>query len=115
MSELDRLPARGVMQYGAACLAREALLIARQMDMAMLAAETLAGGSRTLQRLQRQARGMLGVSVAAPLNTEEQAAVAEVEREIAAQFPFYRDPQRLNEIHDAIGMMRLRRCPTFWR
>ncbi len=115
MSELDRLNAQRALEYAGACLTREAIVLARQMEMAMFSAETLAGGSRTFQRLQRQVRGMLGASVAAPLNTEEQAAVAEVEREIAAQFPFYRDPQRLNEIHDAIGLMRLRRCPTFWR
>ena len=108
MSEIERLAARQTIEYAAACLTREALLLAQQMDLAMLSAEALAGGSRSFQQLQRQVRGMLGATVAAASDPHEQAAVAEVEREIAAQFPFYADPRRLNEIHDAIGLMRLR-------
>lgn len=107
MSEIERLTARQAIEYAAACLTREALLLAQQMDLAMLAAEVVAGGSRSFQHLQRQVRGMLGATAMAS-DPQEQAAVAEVEREIAAQFPFYGDPRRLNEVHDAVGLMRLR-------
>lgn len=109
MSELERLSPRRVLEYAGACLTRDALLLAREIDLAMLSAELLAGGGRTFQRLQRQVRGMLGVTAAATtFDPQEQTAIAEVEREIAAQFPFYRDPRRLKEIHDAIGLMRLK-------
>lgn len=108
MSELDRLTARRVLEYAGACLTREALVLARQMDLALLSAEALAGGARTFQRLQRQVRSMLGVTAATKaMDPQEQAAIAEVEREIASQFPFYRDPRRLNEVHDAVGILRL--------
>ncbi|HJT30854.1 MAG TPA: hypothetical protein VJ783_02225 [Pirellulales bacterium] len=108
MSEIERLTARQTIEYAAACLTREALLLAQQMDVAMLSAETLTGGNRSFQHLQRQVRGMFGATAAAKSNPQEQAAVADVEREIAAQFPFYGDHRRLNEVHDAIGLMRLR-------
>lgn len=108
MSEIERLTARQAIEYAAACLTREALLLVQQMDLAMLVSEAFAGGGRSFQHLQRQVRGMLPATAAAASDPQEQAAVAEVEREIAAQFPFYADPRRLNEIHDAIGLMRLR-------
>lgn len=108
MSELDYLTARRVLVYAGACLTREAIVLARQMDLALISAEALAGGGRTFQRLQRQIRGMLGVTAAPTFDPQEQAAIAEVEREIAAQFPFYRDARRLDEVHDAIGLMRLK-------
>lgn len=107
MSERDYLTARRVLEYAGACLTREAIVFARQMDLALVAAEALAGGGRAYQRVQRQVRGMLGATAATASDPQEQAAIAEVEREIAAQFPFYRDPRRLNEIHDAVGMLRL--------
>lgn len=109
MSELERLTARRVLEYAGACLTREAIVLARQMDFALLSAEALAGGGRTFQRLQRQVRGMLGVtSATVTVDPQEQAAIVEVEREIAAQFPFYRDARRLDEVHDAVGLMRLK-------
>lgn len=108
MSAIERLTARRVVEYAAECLTREALLLAQQMDLALLSGEVLAGGSRSFQYLQRQVRGMLGATNAAASDPKEQAAVAEVEREIAAQFPFYADPRRLNEVHDAVGLMRLK-------
>lgn len=80
----------------------------RAMQVALLPAEALAGRGVARRQLTREVRRMLGVTITSGPSAAERAAIAEVECEIAADFPFYRDERRLDEIHDALGMLRLR-------
>lgn len=80
----------------------------RSMQVALLPAEALAGRGAARRQLAREVRRMLGVSIASGPSAAEREAIVEVEREIAVNFPFYRDERRLDEIHDALGLLRLR-------
>jgi hypothetical protein len=97
-----------VVEYAAGCVEREALSLMRAMQLALLSAEVLAGRGVARRQLAREVRRMLGVTVANSPSAAERQAIAAVEREIAADFPFYADERRLDEIHDALGLLRLR-------
>jgi len=101
------LPARSVFVYAVACLEQQAGELARAIDVALVPVEASTGGSSLRKRFEREIRRMLGDSVLPTVSAAEQAAIAEVEREIARDFPFYFDESRLNKMHDALGMLRL--------
>jgi hypothetical protein len=101
------LPARCVFAYAVACLEHEAAELAAAIDLALVPVEAFSGGCAVRKRLQREIRRLSGQSLAPVVTAVEQAAIAEVEREIAREFPFYLEASRLNEMHDALGMLRL--------
>lgn len=105
---MDCLPARSVFAYAVACLEREAAELARSIDVALVPLEASAGGSSLRKRLERDIRRMSGGTLSVALSSVEQIAIAEVELEIAHDFPFYFDEARLNKMHDALGMLRLK-------
>ena len=107
MSELDRLPAAGVFAYAAACVEQQAAELAQSVDVSLVAVEAFTGGSALRKRLQRQIRRMMGEVSSPMVSAREQAAIAEVEREISRDFPFYFDEARLNELHQALGRLKL--------
>ena len=80
----------------------------RAMQVALLPAEALAGRGVARRQLVREVRRMVGVTIASGPSAAAREAIAAVEREIAADFPFYRDERRLDEIHGALGLLRLR-------
>lgn len=106
--ELGRLPTRSVFAYAVACLEQQAVELAASIDVALVPVEAFTGGSALRKRLGRDIRRMLGESMQSVFSSDEQAAIAQVEREIVREFPFYLDEQRLNEVHAALGMMRLK-------
>ena len=108
MSELERLPARSVFAYAVGCLEHQAAELAVAIDVALVPVEAFAGGNALRKRLQREVRRMLGEWLRQKVSPDEQAAIAEVEREIARDFPFYFDEGRLSELHEALGMLRLK-------
>lgn len=108
MSELEHLPATRVFAYAAACVEHQAAELAESIDVSMVAVEAFSGGSSLRKCLQRRVRRMMGELSQPAMSAAEQAAIAEVEREIAREFPFYLDERRLNEMHDALGMLRLK-------
>ena len=107
MSELDRLPAACVFAYAAACVERQAIELAQSIDVSLVAVEAFTGGGTLRKRLQRQIRRMTGEISSPAISAREQVAIAEVEREIARDFPFYFDDARLNELHQALGRLKL--------
>ena len=108
MSELERLPARGVFAYAVACLEHRAVELATSIDIALVPVEAFSGGSSLRKRLQRQVRRMLGESLPPVVSSIEQAALVEIEREIAREFPFYFDDARLSLMHERLGSLRLK-------
>ena len=107
LGELDRLPARRVFAYATACIEQQARELAREIDVSLISVEAFGGGSALGKRLRRQLRRMLGDAELPAISDREQSAIAEVEREIVREFPFYFDEARLNEVHQAIGRLRL--------
>lgn len=108
MSELASLPAREVFVYVVACIERRALELADSMELALVSAEAISGGGSIRKSLRQRVRWMLGESSRSVLAAAEQAAISEVEREIAGEFPFYFDDARLSELHERYGRLRLR-------
>ena len=94
--------------YAIACLEREGAELARAIDVALVPLDASAGGSSFRKRLERDIRRLSGEALPVAVSSADQAAIAEVEREIARDFPFYLDEARLNKIHDALGMLRLK-------
>jgi hypothetical protein len=82
--------------------------LARSIDVALVPLEASTGGSSLRKRLERDIRRLSGETLPAAVSAAEQAAIAEIEREIARDFPFYFDEARLNKMHDALGMLRLK-------
>lgn len=101
------LPARVVFVYGVACVERRALELADSMDVALVSAEAISGGGTLRKSLRQRVRWMLGESSRPIASAAERAAIAEVEREIAREFPFYFDDARLSELHERYGRLRL--------
>jgi len=101
-SELDRLSATQHMRYAVACLEHEAQRLLREMRLFTLPLECYAGGSEIHDHLRDTAYRMLGLpreaKPGAPMTDEEQsnieAGIAEIERELAAQHPWYGDDLR---------------------
>lgn len=93
--------------YATACIEQQALELARAIDVSLISVEAFGGGSALGKRLRRQIRRMLGEAELPAISDREQLAIAEVEREIAREFPFYFDEARLNEVHERLGMLRL--------
>lgn len=108
MSELARLPASRVFAYAVACLEREAAELARSMDVALVPVEASTGGGSLRKRLEREIRRLSGETLPVVVSAAEQAAIAEIEREIQRDFPFYCNEERLNKMHDALGMLRFK-------
>jgi hypothetical protein len=107
LSDLDRLPARQVFAYGVGCVEQHALELASAIDVSLISVEAYLGGGALRNRMQRRIRRMLGEATQPVLSADEQAAIAEVEREIARDFPFYMDEARLNEVHERLGRLKL--------
>lgn len=113
---LDRLPASEVPAYAITAMEREAHETLRWMDLFLIPIEAWAGGRNrpVWQGLRDLALHQLGVTAAArdtrspEVIEAERLAIAEVEAEIARDFPFYADEDRLDEVHDANGLLRLR-------
>ncbi|HET6882177.1 MAG TPA: hypothetical protein VFI31_18580 [Pirellulales bacterium] len=104
---MARLPARDAFAYATACLEQGALELTESIDVALISAEALAGGSSLRKRLLGDIRRMLGESLQLAVSLAEHAAIAEVEREIAREFPFYFDESRLSDLHERYGKLRL--------
>lgn len=102
-----QLPARSVFAYAVACLEHQAVELATAIDVALVPVEAFGGGCSLRKRLQREIRRMLGESLQPVVSPVEHEAIAEVEREIAREFPFYFDEPRLNTMHEALGRLRL--------
>jgi hypothetical protein len=101
------LRARSVFAYAVACLEHQAVELAAAVDVALVSVEAFTGGSALRKRLGREIGRMLGESLHSMMSPDEQSAIAEVEREIARDFPFYLDEKRLDEVHEKLGMLRL--------
>ncbi len=112
LSEIGRLPAAEALVYATACVEREALELARQMELFLLPAETFAGGKQIHERLQDGVRRMLGLQANQAIDPRESAAVAEVERELAELYPWYRDPERLNRVWRSYGKLGRQMFPV---
>jgi hypothetical protein len=108
LSELARLSARDAFVYAVACLEQHATELAQSIDVALVPAEAMSGGNSLRKRFAREIRRMAGESLQPVVSTAEQAAIAEVEREIAREFPFYFDESRLGELHERYGRLRLK-------
>lgn len=101
------LPAREVFVYAALCPEQRAAALAESVDVALVGVEAFSGGSSLRKRFEQRVRRMTGESVQPVVSTTEQAAIAEVEREIAQEYPFYFDNTRLAELHERYGRLRL--------
>ncbi|HEX7379658.1 MAG TPA: hypothetical protein VF278_21220 [Pirellulales bacterium] len=104
---MAKLPAREVFVYGVACIERRALELADSMELALVSAEALSGGHSLRKYLRCEIGQMQGESPRPVASAAEQAAIAEVEREIAREYPFYFDDARLSELHERYGRLRL--------
>lgn len=97
-----------MFEYAVAGVEQRAAELAESIDVALVGVEAFSGGSSLRKRMQQQVRRMLGESVQPAVSSAEQAAIAEVEREIAQEYPFYFDEARLSELHERYGRLRLR-------
>lgn len=82
-------------------------MLAESMDVALVSAEALSGGNSMRKQLRSEIQRMFGESPRAAASAAECAAIAEVEREIAREYPFYFDDARLSELHERFGRLRL--------
>lgn len=101
------LPAREVFVYGTACVEQRALEMSDVMELELVSAEALSGGATIRKSLRQRVRWMLGETPRPVSSAAEQAAIAEVEREIAGEYPFYFDDARLSDLHERYGRLRL--------
>lgn len=108
MSELARLSARDVFVYAVACLEQRAAELAESIDVVLVPVEAMTGGNSLRKRFEREIRRMTGESLQPVASAAEEAAIAEVEREIAREFPFYFNEVRLSELHERYGRLRLK-------
>jgi hypothetical protein len=106
------LPAAEALAYATACLEREALELARQMELFLLPAETFAGSRQIHERLQDGVRSMLGLRAHQAVDPREAAGVAEVERELTELYPWYSDPERLNRVWRSYGKLGRQMFPV---
>lgn len=73
----------------------------------MTPAEAFAGKDKIRKSLHDQVRRMLGLEGKDTLTPEEKAAIAEIEREIAEQFPWAQDEAALNQVWQEHGKMSI--------
>jgi hypothetical protein len=92
------MPASSVVSYAVACLERDAIELSKQMDLFLTPAEAFAGKDKIRRGLADSVRRMLGLAKRNAISPEEQAAVAEIEREIAEQFPWAANETSLNQV-----------------
>ena len=105
---MGRLSARDVFGYAVACLEQQAAELAESIDVALVPVEAMTGGNSLRKRFEREIRRMAGESLRQVVSAAEQAVIAEVEHEIAREYPFYFDEARLRELHERYGRLRLR-------
>lgn len=82
--------------------------MAESIDLALVPAEAFTGNSTLRKRLQRDICRMLGETLTPGVSLADHAAIADIEREIAREFPFYFDESRLNQMHERLGSLRLK-------
>lgn len=111
MSDLGQLPAAKVFIYATACLEREALELSRQIELFLTPAEALGGQFELRKHLQDTVRRLLGAEEQASPDPRELEAIAEIERELAEQYPWYSDPERLNRIWRDYGKLGRQMLP----
>ena len=72
----------------------------------MTPAEAFGGRYEVRKHLQQTVRSLLGGHELADTDPRELEAIAEIERELAEQYPWYADPERLNRVwrdHGKLG------------
>jgi hypothetical protein len=97
--------------YGVVCIELRAEILAESVEMALVCAEALAGGGSLRKCVQREIQRMLGESSRPEATAAEQKAIADVEREIAREYPFYFDEERLSELHERYGRWQTLKKP----
>jgi hypothetical protein len=104
--ELDAFTATQLVRYAVGCLEHEARRLLREMQLVTLPLESYAGGHEIRDHLRDTACRMLDVpleeSPSAALTDEERAnielGIADIERELAAEHPWYaHDARRARE------------------
>lgn len=108
MSELGDLPAREVFVYAVACLEHRAAELVESIDVELVGVEAFSGGCSLRKRFAREIRRMTGELFQPAVSSAEQAVIAEVECEIAREYPFYFNDARLSELHERYGRLRLK-------
>ena len=106
LTDLARLPASKAFVYATACLEREAIELSRQIELFLTPAEAFGGRYEVRKHLQQTVRSLLGGHELADTDPRELEAIAEIERELAEQYPWYADPERLNRVwrdHGKLG------------
>jgi glutathione S-transferase len=106
---LDRLPARLVPVYAVEALEREARETLRWLTLFQIPLEAWGGRQRPLfHGLRNQAAHWLGQGTIRDKRGEEERErerqlIAQVEAEIARDFPIYNEPDRLDLYHKQVG------------
>jgi hypothetical protein len=105
------LPAAKVFVYAVACLEREAVELNRQQQLFLTPVEAFGGRDEIRKHLQQTVQGLLGAEQGAIVDPRERQAVAEIERELTELYPWYADPERLNQVWRTYGKLGRQMLP----
>ncbi len=109
LSDLNPFGMHRIPQLAMVSLIRRAEQMEVALRMAIVPASALFGHTETIESMQAQINAWRGLETVAGIDPREAEAIAEIERELAEEYPWYADDERLNKVWGEYGSVATRR------
>ena len=103
LPDLLDCPVARVPQLAIASLSRRSEELEVALGLAIVPAAAIFGKTDAIDRLQIKIKGWRGIETVVAIDPREAAAIAALEEEMAREYPWYADRERLDKVWSAYG------------